>query len=115
MNSVYVEELGATLSREDIFRALVSDMMAGAIEVDWRDFFPYLKWIPNRSFERKIQNLSFCRKAITKALIRDHKKLIASGEVPFFRTHHLPFPLECHSDVEINLTVTTKTGSELLS
>nr|KJB58382.1 hypothetical protein B456_009G207500 [Gossypium raimondii] len=48
---------------------LVIDMMAGIIEVDWRDFFPYLKWIPNKAFEM-----------IMNALIEEQIKRIDSGE-----------------------------------
>lgn len=83
VESIYVEELGSTLSREDIYKTLVVDIMEGAIEVDWRDFFPYLKWIPNRSVEKKIQNLYVRRKAVMKALMNEQKKRIASGKVGF--------------------------------
>ncbi|KAJ1405848.1 Cytochrome P450 [Sesbania bispinosa] len=80
LESVYVEELGCTLSREDIYKTLVVDIMEGAIEVDWRDFFPYLKWIPNRSMEMKIQKLYFHRKAVMKALMNEQKKRLTSGK-----------------------------------
>ena len=84
VESIYVEELGETLSRKQIFKALVADMMEGAIEVDWRDFFPYLKWIPNPSMERKIQRMSFYRKVVMKALIDQQKQeRLASGKVSF--------------------------------
>lgn len=77
---IYVEELGTTLSRDEIFKVLVLDIMEGAIEVDWRDFFPYLRWIPNKRMETKIQQLYFRRKAVMTALINEQKKRIASGE-----------------------------------
>nr|QUN00512.1 cytochrome P450 701A58 [Tripterygium wilfordii] len=80
VNSIYVDELGKTLSREEIFNILVTDFMEGAIEVDWRDFFPYLKWIPNSSFERKIQQTCLHREVVMNALISDQKKRIALGE-----------------------------------
>lgn len=83
IESIYVEELGTTLSREEIFAVLVVDPMAGAIEVDWRDFFPYLSWIPNKSMEMKIQRMDFRRGALMKALIGEQKKRIGSGEVIF--------------------------------
>ncbi|KAI3465379.1 hypothetical protein Pfo_022042 [Paulownia fortunei] len=79
VKSIYVEELGTTLSRQEIFKILVLDPMEGAIEVDWRDFFPYLKWIPNKSFERKIQQMHFHRQAVMKALIKQQRKRIDSG------------------------------------
>ncbi|KAJ1429214.1 Cytochrome P450 [Sesbania bispinosa] len=72
--------VGSTLSREDIYKILVLDIMDGAIEVDWRDFFPYLKWVPNKSLEMKIQKMYFRRKAVMKALINEQKKRIASGK-----------------------------------
>lgn len=81
IESIYVEELGVNLSREEMLNVLVHDMMEGAIEVDWRDFFPYLKWIPNKAVENKIQRMAFRRKAVMNALIKDQKKRIASGEV----------------------------------
>ncbi|KAK6160771.1 hypothetical protein DH2020_004152 [Rehmannia glutinosa] len=69
-----VEELGTTLSRQEIFKILVIDPMEGAIEVDWRDFFPYLKWVPNKSFEKRIQQMYFRRQAVMKALIEQQKQ-----------------------------------------
>ncbi|XP_022876089.1 ent-kaurene oxidase, chloroplastic-like [Olea europaea var. sylvestris] len=80
VESIYVEELGAVLSRKEIFEILVIDPMEGAIEVDWRDFFPYLKWIPNKGFEKRIQQMYSHREAVMKALIKEHMKRIASGE-----------------------------------
>jgi len=82
--SVCVEELGATLSRREIFQILVLDMMQGAIEVDWRDFFPYLRWVPGKQVEAKMRKVDFRRKAVMKSLIREHKKRVKEGEVFFF-------------------------------
>ena len=83
MQSIYVEELGTTLSRKDIHKVLVMDMMEGAIDVDWRDFFPYLKWIPNKGFKMSIQQKHFNRMALMNALIKEQMKRIDSGEVVF--------------------------------
>ncbi|KAF8024273.1 hypothetical protein BT93_F1462 [Corymbia citriodora subsp. variegata] len=80
VNSIYVEELGTTLSKEEMFKILVSDMMAGAIEVDWRDFFPYLRWIPSKSWEKKMEQMAFRRKVVAKALVKEQKRRIASGK-----------------------------------
>ncbi|XP_062098891.1 ent-kaurene oxidase, chloroplastic-like [Humulus lupulus] len=80
IEQLYVEELSVHLSREEIFKVLVIDQMEGAIEVDWRDFFPYLKWVPNKNVENKIQRMIFRRKAVMNALVQDQKKRIASGE-----------------------------------
>lgn len=76
-----MEELGGILSRQEIFKILVIDPMEGAIEVDWRDFFPYLKWIPNKGFENKIKQMYFRRHAVMKALLEKQKKRIVSGTV----------------------------------
>ncbi|XP_047329123.1 ent-kaurene oxidase-like [Impatiens glandulifera] len=80
VESIYVEELGTTLSRKDIFDVLVNDPMAGAIDVDWRDFFPYMKWVPNRSFEKRIQQMDFRRQALMRALVRQQTELIPAGK-----------------------------------
>ncbi|TYH11836.1 hypothetical protein ES288_A06G017700v1 [Gossypium darwinii] len=79
VESIYVEEIG-TLSRKEIHKVLVMDMMEGAIDVDWRDFFPYLRWIPNKSFEMNIQRKHFRRMALMNALIKDQMKRIDAGE-----------------------------------
>ncbi|XP_077225234.1 ent-kaurene oxidase-like [Tasmannia lanceolata] len=81
VESIYVEELGTELSKQEMFDVLVVDPMMGAIEVDWRDFFPYLRWVPNKSMEMKIKRMATRKFAVTKALIEEQKKRIASGEV----------------------------------
>ncbi|XP_020237784.1 ent-kaurene oxidase, chloroplastic [Cajanus cajan] len=80
VESLYVKELGDTLTKDDIYKILVLDLMEGALEVDWRDFFPYLQWIPNRSLEKKIETIHFRRKVVMEALIDEQKKRIASGK-----------------------------------
>lgn len=83
MESLYVDGLGTTLLREDLFRTLVIDPMEGAIEVDWRDFFPYLRWIPNKGVEDRIRKMDFRRGVTMKSLVEEKKKRIAAGEVVF--------------------------------
>ncbi|XP_020088882.1 ent-kaurene oxidase 2-like isoform X2 [Ananas comosus] len=80
VDSIYVEELGKEFSKKEMFEVLVVDPMMGAIDVDWRDFFPYLRWIPNKSLEMKIQRIVTRRMAVTRALIMEQKKRIAHGE-----------------------------------
>lgn len=80
VESVYVEDLGVTMSKQEIFNVLVIDPMMGAIEVDWRDFFPYLKWVPNKALEEKIDTMAARKRAVTKALITEQRKRIAGGE-----------------------------------
>ncbi|EPS57858.1 hypothetical protein M569_16959, partial [Genlisea aurea] len=79
VESVHVEELGRTASRDEIFRILVEDQMEGAIEVDWRDFFPYLRWIPNKGFTDKIHRVHRNTMAVMKALVERHKQRFATG------------------------------------
>ncbi|KAI3785518.1 hypothetical protein L1987_44637 [Smallanthus sonchifolius] len=80
MESIYVDDLGTTMTRDEAFQVLVIDPMMGAIQVDWREFFPYLSWIPNPSFEKTIQQMYVRREAVMKALIQEHKKRIDSRE-----------------------------------
>eukprot|EP01018_Ginkgo_biloba_P031008 Gb_34756 [translate_table: standard] len=63
----YVEELGATLSKWEMHSVLITEFIKGAINVDWRDFFPYLRWIPNRSFECRVMDVERKRTTIMKA------------------------------------------------
>lgn len=80
VDSIYVEELGTTFSKKELLRVLVLDLMEGAIDVDWRDFFPYLKWIPNKSFETRIQRVASRREAAMRSLIKEQKKRFESGK-----------------------------------
>ena len=81
VESIYVEEFGTTFSKEELLKVLVHDLMVGAIEVDWRDFFPFLSWIPNKSFEDKIHQMDLRRGAATKALIKQQRKHFKPGQV----------------------------------
>ncbi|KAL3372009.1 hypothetical protein AABB24_008513, partial [Solanum stoloniferum] len=80
IEAIYVEGLDATLPIEELLNILVLDIMEGAIDVDWRDFFPYLKWVPNKSFEHRIHHKHLRREVVMKALIADQRKRINSGE-----------------------------------
>ncbi|GER29987.1 cytochrome P450 monooxygenase CYP701A16 [Striga asiatica] len=77
VESIYVEKLRTTLSKQDIFEILVVDPFKGILEVDWRDFFPYLKWIPNKSFESNVQQIYSRRQAVMTVLINEQKKRIS--------------------------------------
>ncbi|GAB4825752.1 hypothetical protein Ancab_008627 [Ancistrocladus abbreviatus] len=79
VKSVYVEELGTTLSLQNILHILVLDVMEAATEVDWRDFFTYLRWIPNKKLEARMKNLEFRRHAVMKVLINERKKQVDVG------------------------------------
>ncbi|KAL1813107.1 hypothetical protein ACET3Z_023172 [Daucus carota] len=80
VDSIYVADLGTTMSRHEIFKCLVHDQMEGAIDVDWRDFFPYLNWIPNKSFEKKIKQMDIRRTAVMKSLVQKIREKSASKE-----------------------------------
>ncbi|MCL7038105.1 hypothetical protein MKW94_013398 [Papaver nudicaule] len=79
-SSKYIEGLGETLSRDEIFKVLVLDPLSGGAEVDWRDFFPYLRWVPNKSFETHIGLMETRRLEVMKTLIEEQQKRISSGE-----------------------------------
>ncbi|XP_050231113.1 ent-kaurene oxidase, chloroplastic-like isoform X2 [Mercurialis annua] len=79
VESIYVDELGITLSNEEIINVLVHEPLEGAIDVDWRDFFPYFKWVPNKRWETKIQQMHFRRQAVMNTLVKQQKQRIASG------------------------------------
>jgi ent-kaurene oxidase len=81
VSSVYVEEFGREVTKEEIYQMTVVDMMMCAIEVDWRDFFPYLSWVPNKSFETRVLTTESKRTAVVRALVNQQKKRIARGEV----------------------------------
>ncbi|KAF9608824.1 hypothetical protein IFM89_011862 [Coptis chinensis] len=102
---VYVEELGTTLSREEIFEVLVLDPLMGAIDVDWRDFFPYLRWVPNKSLQMKIERMFNRRKAVMKALVGQEKKRIASGEVLNSYVDFLSSEGKTSSEEELNMLI----------
>ncbi|KAI3688924.1 hypothetical protein L2E82_46863 [Cichorium intybus] len=80
LESLYVEDLETTMKRDEIFQVLVVNPMMSAIEVDWREIFPYFRWVPNKSFEYKMHQMYTRRKVVMKALIQEHIKRIASGQ-----------------------------------
>ncbi|VAI77635.1 unnamed protein product [Triticum turgidum subsp. durum] len=80
VGSVYVKEFGREISKDEIYQITVVDLMMCAIDVDWRDFFPYLSWIPNKSFETRVLTTESRRTAVMQALIHQQKKRIARGE-----------------------------------
>lgn len=81
-DNVEVPELGSRLSTWEIFQALVVDPLHAVIDVDWRDFFPALKWIPNRRVEDQVRGVDFKRNAIMKTLIRAQRKRLANLQGP---------------------------------
>ncbi|KAI3858924.1 hypothetical protein MKW98_028657 [Papaver atlanticum] len=78
--SKYIEGLGETLTRDEIFKVLVLDPLSGGIKVEWRDFFPYLRWVPNESYEMHIGRIEKQRLEVMKTLIEEQQKRIFTGE-----------------------------------
>ncbi|KAL5200519.1 hypothetical protein ABZP36_021722 [Zizania latifolia] len=102
VSSVYVDEFGRDISKEEMYNATVTDMMMCAIEVDWRDFFPYLSWVPNRSFETRVFDTEARRSAVMRALIKQQKERIERGEA---RISYLDFLLEENTLTDEQLTM----------
>ncbi|KAH9685003.1 Ent-kaurene oxidase [Citrus sinensis] len=103
VKSIYVKELGSTLSKDEVFKILVLDIMEGAIEVDWRDFFPYLRWVPNKGVEMKIQRLCTRRQAVMDALISEAKSRIASGQELNCYVDHLLSEVKSLTEQQISM------------
>eukprot|EP01018_Ginkgo_biloba_P027726 Gb_07574 [translate_table: standard] len=80
MESIYVEELGGKLSKWQLYDILVEDVMKGAVEIDWRDFFPYLSWVPNKRVEGSLKQMDIRRNAVVRTIVEEQKKLLASGK-----------------------------------
>lgn len=97
VESIHVDELGVTMSKHDIFKCLVDDQMEGSIEVDWRDFFPYLKWIPNKSFDNRIKKMCTEREAVMKTLIKEKMNKNSSTKVHYFFHFRFPFQVKLAS------------------
>ncbi|KAI3863328.1 hypothetical protein MKX03_020143 [Papaver bracteatum] len=76
----YIEGLGVTLSRDEIQKVLVFDPLSGAVEMDWKDFFPYMRWVPNRRFKMHIERMETRRVQVMKTLIEEQLERISSGE-----------------------------------
>lgn len=81
VSSVYVKEFGRDISKDEIYQIIVADMMMCVIEIDWRDFFPYLSWIPNKSFDTTVATTESRRTTVMRALIDQQKERIAHGKV----------------------------------
>ncbi|MCO5594086.1 hypothetical protein L7F22_048107 [Adiantum nelumboides] len=80
-DSVFVKELGRNVSRWEIFQALVMDPLEAVIEVDWRDFFPAFRWVPN-PVEAKVRAVDNKRSVIVGAIIAEQRQLLANGKTP---------------------------------
>ncbi|XBJ04083.1 ent-kaurene oxidase 2-like [Triticum dicoccoides] len=90
VSSVYVKEFGRDISKDEIYQIIVADMMMCVTEIDWRDFFPYLSWIPNKSFDTAVATTESRRTTVMRALIDQQKERIARGKA---KTSYLDFLL----------------------
>jgi len=102
VSSVYVKELAREISKEEIFQIIVVDMMTCVTEVDWREFFPNLGWVPNKRFEAKVATTESRRTAVIQALINQRKERIVCGEA---RESYLDFLLAQNTLTDENLTL----------
>eukprot|EP00250_Pteridium_aquilinum_P015768 c22752_g1_i2 orf=280-1899(-) len=81
-DSVFVKEFGRNVSKGEMYQALVMDPLEAVMEVDWRDFFPAFKWLPNNKVEGKVHAVNHKRNTIIGALISEQRQLLANGKVP---------------------------------
>jgi hypothetical protein len=84
-----VVEFGREVSDEELCDIMVVDTLTSLAEVDWRDFFPYLGWIPNKRFDAKVLPSEARRTAVTRALINYRKERIERGEVRWNQPIHM--------------------------
>eukprot|EP01018_Ginkgo_biloba_P001498 Gb_38576 [translate_table: standard] len=83
VESVYVEEMGSWVCLQQIYDIVVGDVAKGALEINWRDFVPYIgPWLTNRPLHNKLRQLTKRRAAVVRALIEEEKKLLSSGKEP---------------------------------
>eukprot|EP01018_Ginkgo_biloba_P029664 Gb_20775 [translate_table: standard] len=80
VESIYVEGMGRKLSKWEVYDIFMFDFLKWGIEVDWQDFFPYLKWVPFKRFEESLSRVDRRRDAAVKALVQEQKQLLASGK-----------------------------------
>jgi ent-kaurene oxidase len=89
VSSIYVEELGREVSATELCDIMVVDTLLSLAEVDWRDFFPFLSWVPNKGFEEKVIPSEARRSAVTRALINLRRKRLESGKVRWHQLIHI--------------------------
>ncbi|GLJ29695.1 hypothetical protein SUGI_0585580 [Cryptomeria japonica] len=79
---LYVEELGSEIvSVQDMYDIIVGEPGTAALEINWRDFIPYVnRWFPNKKLLRMLDNVTRRRTALVRALIRQEEDLLSSGK-----------------------------------
>jgi ent-kaurene oxidase len=66
-------ELGV-VTKWEIFEGLVVSPLKTVSQVDWRDFFPSSKWVPNKSVDDNIKAVERRRTLIIKGLIKEQRR-----------------------------------------
>ncbi|BBN06093.1 protein MpKOL1 [Marchantia polymorpha subsp. ruderalis] len=84
---LFVEGIGE-LGKWDIFNILVIDPLKHVIEVDWRNFFPALSWVPNSALETRVKNTHDRKLKVVGALIEEQRKQLQTRE-----------PTKCYADI----------------
>eukprot|EP01018_Ginkgo_biloba_P041055 Gb_36654 [translate_table: standard] len=75
--------MGSWVCLQQIYDIVVGDPAKGALEINWRDFVPYIgPWLPNRPLHNKLRQLTKRRAAVVRALIEEERKLLSSGKEP---------------------------------
>ncbi len=78
-------EIGV-VTKQEIFDACISNPMKAFVEIDWRDFFPAFKWVPNKGLENKIKAVERQRTLIMKGLVKKQRKSIEKEVWYYFVT-----------------------------
>ncbi|KAL2634374.1 hypothetical protein R1flu_005853 [Riccia fluitans] len=86
-DKLIVEGLGE-LGKWDIFQILVLDPLKHVIEVDWRNYFPALSWVPNTQLEKRVNDTHERKLTVMGALIEEQRKLLQTRE-----------PTRCYADI----------------
>ncbi|KAH9291741.1 hypothetical protein KI387_043072, partial [Taxus chinensis] len=79
---LYIEELGAKIvSVRDMYDLIIRDPATAALEINWRDFVPFInRWLPNKKLHAMLNRVTRRRSAVVRALIRQERELLSSGK-----------------------------------
>ncbi|KAH9300019.1 hypothetical protein KI387_011602 [Taxus chinensis] len=79
---LFVEELGSEIvSVQRMYDLIVGDHATAALEINWRDFVPFInRWIPNKKLREMLNTVTKRRAAVVRALIRQQMELLSSGK-----------------------------------
>ncbi|KAH9300328.1 hypothetical protein KI387_011911, partial [Taxus chinensis] len=79
---LYIEELGAKIvSVRDMYDLIIRDPATAALEINWRDFVPFInRWLPNKKLHAMLNRVTRRRSAVVRALIRQERELLSAGK-----------------------------------